>query len=67
MSSKNLIAELDFEITSTTKLLHRIPEDRLTWQPHKKQCHLAFWHFMLQVFPVIIPHLQMKAKLNWNL
>ncbi|SNZ00341.1 DinB family protein [Flagellimonas pacifica] len=36
MSSKNLISELEFERTSTQKLLERLPEDKLTWKPHPK-------------------------------
>ncbi len=36
MTSKNLIAELEFELISTEKLLKLIPPDKLTWQPHHK-------------------------------
>jgi len=36
MSSKNLISELEFERTSTQKLLERLPEEKLTWKPHPK-------------------------------
>ena len=41
MSSKNLLAEIEFEITSTKKLLDRIPEDKLTWKPHERAMTLA--------------------------
>jgi|KBSSwiStaDraftv2_1062776.scaffolds.fasta_scaffold14068_2 uncharacterized damage-inducible protein DinB len=36
MSSKNLIAELEFELISTEKLLKLVPSDKLLWQPHYK-------------------------------
>lgn len=41
MSSKNLIAEIEFEKTSTQKLLERLPEDKLGWQPHPKAMTLG--------------------------
>lgn len=41
MSSKNLIPELEFERTSTQKLLDRLPEDKLNWQPHPKAMTLG--------------------------
>jgi uncharacterized damage-inducible protein DinB len=36
MNSKNLIAELEFELISTKKLLESVPADKLDWQPHAK-------------------------------
>jgi len=41
MSSIKLIAELEYEKVSTKKLLDRLPEDKLTWQPHKKAMTLG--------------------------
>lgn len=41
MSSKNLIAEIEFEKTSTKKLLECLPEDKLGWQPHPKAMALG--------------------------
>ena len=34
MNSKNLIAELEHELVSTSKLLDLVPADKLTWRPH---------------------------------
>jgi len=36
MNSKNLIAELEFELISTKKLLESVPADKLDWQPPHK-------------------------------
>lgn len=36
MNSKNLLAELEFELISTEKLLQSVPADKLDWQPHPK-------------------------------
>ncbi len=41
MNSKNLIPELEFERTSTQKLLTRLPEDQLGWKPHPKAMTLG--------------------------
>ena len=41
MRSKDLIDEIDFEVTSTGKLLERVPADRLTWKPHEKAMTLG--------------------------
>lgn len=41
MSSKNLIAELEFELISTSKLLNLVPSDKLNWQPHPKAMNLG--------------------------
>lgn len=41
MSSKNLIAELEFELISTSKLLNLVPSDKLNWQPHPKAMTLG--------------------------
>ena len=51
MSSKNLIAEMEFEITSTTKLLERIPEEKLTWKPNEKAMSLAELAFHVATIP----------------
>ena len=46
MSSKSLIAEIEFEKTSTQKLLERLPENELGWRPHPKAMTLGqlAWH-----------------------
>ena len=36
-----LLAEFDHEMTTTRKLLERVPEDRLDWQPHPKSYTLG--------------------------
>lgn len=41
MSSKQLIAEIEFEKTATQKLLERLPEDKLGWRPHTKAMTLG--------------------------
>ena len=41
MSSKNLIAELEFELISTSKLLNLVPSDKLNWQPHPRAMTLG--------------------------
>ena len=41
MSSKNLIAEVEFEKTATKKLLERLPEDKLGWRPHLRAMTLG--------------------------
>jgi len=51
MSSKNLLAEIEFEITSTKKLLDRIPEDKLTWKPHERAMTLAELGYHVATIP----------------
>jgi uncharacterized damage-inducible protein DinB len=41
MNSQNLIAELEYELTSTAKLLDRIPADNLHWKPHARAMTLG--------------------------
>jgi len=36
-----LLPEFDHEISTTRKLLERVPEDRLSWAPHAKSMSLA--------------------------
>lgn len=36
-----LLAEYDHEISTTRKLLERIPDDKLTWKPHIKSMSLG--------------------------
>ena len=36
-----LLAEFDHEMTTTRKLLERVPEDRLAWKPHVKSYSLG--------------------------
>ena len=37
----SLLPEFDHEMTTTRKLLERVPEDRLGWQPHAKSMSLG--------------------------
>ena len=39
--AKQLSAELKQESVSTKKILERVPEDKLTWQPHEKSMTLG--------------------------
>jgi uncharacterized damage-inducible protein DinB len=41
MNSKNLIAELEHELVSTTKLLNLVPADKLAWRPNPKAMTLG--------------------------
>ena len=36
-----LIRELEHEAATTKRLLERVPEDKLAWQPHKKSMTLG--------------------------
>jgi uncharacterized damage-inducible protein DinB len=36
-----LLAEFDHEMTTTRKLLERVPEDRFAWKPHQKSMTLG--------------------------
>jgi len=40
-AAKALIAELDAETATTRRVLERVPDDRLTWQPHAKSMTLG--------------------------
>lgn len=51
MSSKHLISELEFEKTSTQKLLERLPEDKLTWKPHPKALTLGQLAYHVATIP----------------
>jgi len=51
MDSKNLIAEMEFEITSTSRLLELVPEDKLTWKPHERAMSLGELAFHVAVIP----------------
>lgn len=37
----SLLPEFDHEMTTTRKLLERVPEDRLSWKPHPKSFSLG--------------------------
>src|SRR5438270_7135225 len=46
--SQTILPEFDQEMANTRKVLERVPEDKLDWQPHPKShtigwnaCHLA--------------------------
>ncbi len=41
MNTQQLIAELEHELISTSKLLELVPADKLNWQPHTKAMSLA--------------------------
>lgn len=41
MIKDGLLAEYDHEISTTRKLLERIPDDRLSWKPHVKSMSLG--------------------------
>src|SRR5438128_362002 len=34
-------SDLDFELSSTRRILERVPEDKWTWKPHDKSMSLA--------------------------
>lgn len=51
MDFKNLIAEMEFEITSTRKLLELVPKDKLMWKPHERAMSLAELAFHVAVIP----------------
>jgi len=51
MGSKHLIAEMEFEITSTGKLLESVPEDKLTWRPHERAMSLGELAFHVAIIP----------------
>ena len=38
---ESFLPEFDHEIASTRKILERVPDDRLTWQPHAKSMTLG--------------------------
>jgi uncharacterized damage-inducible protein DinB len=39
--SQSLLPEFDNEMSNTRRLLERVPEDRMAWQPHAKSMSLA--------------------------
>jgi len=39
--TKDLLAEMEHEVVSAGKLLERVPEDKLEWQPHPKAMTLG--------------------------
>src|SRR3954462_12084902 len=41
--SDSILPEFDQEMTSTRKVLERVPEDKLDWQPHRKS-HTIGWN-----------------------
>ena len=41
LDSEDLLAELDYEVVSTEKLLNLVPADKLEWQPHPKAMTLG--------------------------
>jgi uncharacterized damage-inducible protein DinB len=51
MNSKDLIAEMEFEATSTGKLLARVPAEKLNWQPHAKAMTLGQLAFHVASIP----------------
>lgn len=51
MKSINLIPELEFEKISTQKLLERLPEDKLSWQPHSKAFTLGQLAYHVATIP----------------
>ena len=44
--AQSLIAELEREAKSTERMLERVPQDKLDWQPHPKSMTLGqlAWH-----------------------
>lgn len=62
MDSKNLIKEMEFEITATGKLLELVPEDKLTWKPHERAMSLAELAFHVAVIPGNFLSFADKAK-----
>jgi uncharacterized damage-inducible protein DinB len=51
MDSKNLLAELEFELISTAKLLHLVPGHKLNWQPHPRAMTLGQLAFHVATIP----------------
>jgi len=62
MDVKNLIAELEFEMTSTSKLLDLIPKDKLTWRPHEKAMSLGELAFHVANIPGNVLSFANKGK-----
>src|SRR5438046_8384717 len=52
MNTQDLIAELEFELISTSKLLNRVPADELDWRPHPKAMTLGQVAHHVAVIPV---------------
>jgi len=36
--AESLLPEFDQEMTTTRKLLERVPSEKATWKPHPKSC-----------------------------
>ncbi|MFB9845532.1 DinB family protein [Mucilaginibacter ginsenosidivorans] len=51
MNPKDLIAEIEFEATSTRRLLERIPAEKLAWAPHDKAMPLGQLAFHVATIP----------------
>lgn len=51
MNSQNLMAELEQELISTSKLLELVPADKLSWQPHPKAMTLGVLANHVAVIP----------------
>src|SRR4051812_22141088 len=51
MNPKDLIAEIEFETTSTRRLLERIPAEKLAWAPHDKAMPLGQLAFHVATIP----------------
>lgn len=47
-----LLPEFDHEMTTTRKLLERVPEDRFEWKPHAKSMSLGFLATHLAYLPL---------------
>lgn len=60
MSTQHWIDEIEFEVTSTSKLLERVPEGRLTWKPHAKAMSLG--QLALHVATIPGNYLQFAAE-----
>jgi len=51
MDAKSLIAEMEFEMNATEKLLDLVPKDKLTWKPHDTAMSLAELAFHVAIIP----------------
>ena len=47
----SLLPEFDHEMTVTRKLLERVPEDQLAWQPHQKSMSLGELALLVATIP----------------
>ena len=46
-----LLPEFDHEMTTTRKLLERVPDDRLAWKPHEKSMSIGGLATHLSMLP----------------